>query len=119
MATKKITLTELRSLVKNIVKEEQSKKKRVIKEESENIELKFKKGYGYWDVTKYPYGGDFKRFTGDEIGILIKGNVKKGDEINVKLNNGREIVATANSVSNFDFDEVLNNAKTIGRKIIK
>lgn len=20
-----------------------------------------KQGYGYWDVTKYPYGGDFRR----------------------------------------------------------
>ena len=35
--TKKITLTELRSLVKNIVKEEQSKKKRVIKENKDDL----------------------------------------------------------------------------------
>jgi hypothetical protein len=37
MATKKITLTELRSLVKNIVKEEHSKKKRVIKESDNDL----------------------------------------------------------------------------------
>lgn len=24
-----------------------------------------KKGWGYWDVTHYPYGGCFRRFTED------------------------------------------------------
>lgn len=37
MATKKITLTELKSLVKNIVKEEQSKNKKVIKESKDDL----------------------------------------------------------------------------------
>jgi hypothetical protein len=36
MKTKKITLTELRSLVKNIIKEENTKNKRVIKENLDN-----------------------------------------------------------------------------------
>jgi hypothetical protein len=45
--TKKITLSELRSLVKNIIKEEQSKKKKVIKENKEDlIDFVVPKHYG-------------------------------------------------------------------------
>lgn len=49
MGTKKITLTELKSLVKNIVKEEQSKKKRVIKESWEGVD-------GDLETSLFEYG---------------------------------------------------------------
>ena len=48
-------------------------------------------GYGYWDVSRYPYGGDFRRLTEDTqveiIGepIRIKGNM----EVRVRFNDGR------------------------------
>lgn len=71
--------------------------KSFINENMENI-LRFKKGYGYWDVTYYPYGGDFKRFKGDETGQEIKGEVKKSNEIRVKLNDGRTIVVVKDAI---------------------
>jgi hypothetical protein len=49
MTTKKITLTELRSLVKNIIKEEQSKKKSVIKESWEGVD-------GDLETSLFEYG---------------------------------------------------------------
>lgn len=55
--------------------------------------VKFIKGFGYWDLTKYPYGGDFKRFKGDEEGVLIEGTRKLGDEIRVKLDDARVIIS--------------------------
>ena len=54
--------------------------------------MTFKKGYGYWDLTKYPYGGDFKRFADNTTGEEIKGTVNTGSEIRVKLNDGRIII---------------------------
>ena len=70
--------------------------------------LKFSKGHGYWDVTFYPYGGDFKRLAGNETGHLIRGTVKYDKrEIRVKLNNGNTIVIEANAVSNFSIDKLM------------
>ena len=83
-----------------------------------NEPLTFIKGWGYWDVSKYPYGGDFKRFLGTETGNLIKGTVKKGEEIRAKLSDGRTIVTSARSVSNCDFDDLLDKAKQIGRTVV-
>lgn len=60
--------------------------------------LTFKKGYGYWDVTKYPYGGDFKRFDGTEIGHEIAGPVKNQHQARVQLSDGRVIVADRDSI---------------------
>lgn len=89
-----------------------------IQEEQNSNELQFKPKYGYWDVTKYPYGGDFKKFDGTETGTLIKGTVKRGDEIRVQLSDGRTIVAPASSVGNMDFESVIDQAKAIGREIV-
>ena len=54
--------------------------------------VKFISGNGYWDVTKYPYGGDFKRMKGGEEGVIIEGTIKIGGEMRVKLDDGRIIV---------------------------
>ena len=56
--------------------------------------VKFVEGMGYWDLTKYPYGGDFRRFKGGEEGVLIEGTIKIGGEMKVKLDDGRIIIAT-------------------------
>lgn len=45
------------------------------------------KGWGYWDLTRYPYGGDFKRLTENTQAEII-GPGAKGDEIKVKFSNG-------------------------------
>ena len=95
----------------------QFKQSNEINEENENNNLQFIKGNGYWDLTKHPYGGDFKRFQGNETGHLVKGSVKKGDEIRVELDDGRIIVASANSVENIDFDELIDMADANGRTI--
>lgn len=60
--------------------------------------VKFKSGMGYWDVTKYPYGGDFKRLNGSEEGVIVSGTRKRGDEIRVKLNDGRTILVNYRAV---------------------
>ena len=68
----------------------------------EEIELNnpigFKRGWGYWDVTNYPYGGDFKRFDGSEVGTRIKGQVKLPREIRVLLSDNRTIVVKDEAV---------------------
>jgi hypothetical protein len=86
--------------------------------ESESPELQFKPKEGFWDVTKYVYGGHFDRFMGGETGKLIPGTVKKGDEIRVKLSDGRTVVCSARAVANVDFDTVLDLAKSNGRQIV-
>ena len=56
-------------------------------------DLTFKTGHGYWDVSRYPYGGDFKRFLDGQRGRLIDGPVKyEGRQVRVEMNDGREIV---------------------------
>jgi hypothetical protein len=88
MTTKKITLTELRSLVKNIVKEEQSKKKRVIKEEYDNFTLQnFIK-----ELKDGPYawpGGYPKYFVTKDGGVLSFDSAKemKNEIIDAMKNN--------------------------------
>ena len=70
--------------------------------------LKFSKGHGYYDVTFYPYGGDFKRMTGNETGHLIRGTVKYDKrEIRVQLTNGKTIVIESIAVSNFSYDKLI------------
>jgi hypothetical protein len=51
-----------------------------------------KSGWGYWDVSKYPYGGHFGRASKDTQCETIDGPVKYPDEKRVKLNDGRELV---------------------------
>ncbi len=60
--------------------------------------VKFREGHGYWDLTRYPYGGDFSRFKGGEEGTIVKGTRKRGDEIRVKLDDGREIITAYRSL---------------------
>lgn len=75
--------------------------KTTVNEGSEFLGIKVigRKGYGYWDVTQYPQGGDFKRFNGSETGVIVKGFVKNDvDEVRIKLDNGRTIVANQNYV---------------------
>jgi len=38
--------------------------------------VKLKDGYGYWDTTKYPLGGCFRRVVG-HLMVEITGNVPK------------------------------------------
>lgn len=81
-------------------------------------ELKFKPKEGFWDVTKYIYGGHFDRFMGGETGKLVLGTVKMGDEIRVQLSDGRTVVCKAGAVANLDFDTVLDLAKANGRTVV-
>jgi hypothetical protein len=82
-------------------------------------ELRFKKGYGYWDVTKYPYGGDFNRFDGNEIGVQVSGPVKLGNEIRVKLNDGRTIVVSKPGILNNSNDDELEGLDEMAGKNLK
>lgn len=70
--------------------------------------LYFEANYGYWDLTKYPYGGDFKRFDGTESGEFTDGLVKVAGEIRVKLSDGRIIITIAQAVRGLPFDAVCN-----------
>lgn len=63
--------------------------------------IKFKKGAGYWDVSKYPYGGDFKRFTGEEVGKLVEGKGKYPDEIKAQLDDGRMIICKEQFITEY------------------
>jgi hypothetical protein len=47
-----------------------------------------KQGYGYWDVTKYPYGGDFRRATEDRPIKEVLGGEIGSRESRVKLLDG-------------------------------
>jgi len=71
-------------------------------EELVSVETKigFQKGYGYWDVTTYPQGGDFHRFTGEEVGTLVKdGPVKREGEVRVQLDGGKVIVCKDEAIT--------------------
>ncbi len=46
------------------------------------------KGWGYWDVTRYPYGGDFKRAK-EEMPVEIIGEGTKPDEKKIQFADGR------------------------------
>lgn len=48
-------------------------------------------GWGYWDVTNYPRGGDFRRLTEDTPVELIADPVRiQGNmEVRVRFANGR------------------------------
>jgi hypothetical protein len=55
-------------------------------------EVVLAKGYGYYDLSKYSYGNDFKRFLEPTKGKFIKGTIKTGGQIRVLLDDGREII---------------------------
>lgn len=46
------------------------------------------KGTGYWRLTQYPYGGDFRRLTEQKAAFLIPGTVKTATQIRFKLEDG-------------------------------
>lgn len=48
------------------------------------------KGWGYWDVTQYPYGGCFRRPNEDTPVTIIEGQGKYADEKRVRFADGRE-----------------------------
>lgn len=79
--------------------------------------LKFKEKEGYWDLTYYPYGGDFKRFQSNQQGTFKKGTVKMGSDIRCVIgsgaNSGHEIICSAQAIKTMDgkkasFDKVLS-----------
>jgi len=44
-------------------------------------------GWGYWDLTHYPYGGDFHRLSMNTTAEII-GEGSNGTEVKVRLSNG-------------------------------
>ena len=72
-----------------------------------------KPGWGYWDVTRYPYGGDFHRSSGELTGKIIPGPVKRGDEVRMLLDDDRTIVISARGV-NEDFCKIIETARKTG-----
>ena len=81
---------------------------KVTKTPQHSILLKFVQGYGYWDVTKYPYGGDFKRFKENAQGTFEKGTVKNANEIRFKLSNNTIGVVAANAVKNHSYNKTIS-----------
>lgn len=79
------------------------------------MNIQFTKGYGYWDLTKHPYGGDFKRFTGEETGEMIKGETNTATEIKVKLNDSSIIITEATAVQEAEFLEILEIFEQINK----
>lgn len=67
--------------------------------------VKLKEGFGYWDLSKYKYGNDFKRFKGGEEGVFIKGTRKLGNELRIKLDDGREIITQIQSIDLPTYEE--------------
>lgn len=47
------------------------------------------KGWGYWDVTHYPYGGCFRRAV-EDTPVLIIGPGMKADDSEVCFPDGRK-----------------------------
>lgn len=81
-----------------------------------NIAVKGKKGFGYWDVTKYPYGGDFKRFGDNDTGIIIDGTIKSKFEVRIKLDDNRTIVANEDYVEKINGEPLVFENKLNERK---
>lgn len=81
------------------------------------MRVKGTQNWGYWDVTQYPYGGDFKRFTEDERGTIIDGPVKQPGEHRILLDDGRIIVAGTDAIDPLTLDELAND--TIGAEQFK
>jgi hypothetical protein len=56
-----------------------------------------KKGWGYWDMSHYPIGGDFKRTT-EEISVVIKKLISyKGNDY-IGIFNGEEIAFSSDCI---------------------
>lgn len=67
--------------------------------ESEFEYICIKAGYGYWDITVFPYGGDFKRapqasnlpFKMTDVKAITP-YIPKPHETEIELNNGKRFV---------------------------
>ena len=62
--------------------------------------IKLKKGFGYWDVTQYPYGGDFGRLKKDTTATVVDGMVKYPNrEVRATINkNGKKRTIVIDSI---------------------
>lgn len=58
------------------------------------------KGWGYWDVTSLPYGGNFRRSTQDtEVEIIEGGAVQYPKrEKRIKFDDGRQAVVETHAL---------------------
>ena len=68
-------------------------------------EVTLSKGYGYYDLSKYPYGNDFKRFVEPVKGKFTKGTIKVGGQIRVLLDDGREIITDKQAIDLPNYEE--------------
>jgi len=60
-----------------------------------------KKGWGYWDVTHYPYGGSFHRADQDMTGKVVSGPANlygKGMEYSVIWEDGKSAIIPARGI---------------------
>ncbi len=62
---------------------------------------KLTKGQGYWDVTHYPYGGCFRRATGEErVQVIKDGPVQLPTrEVRILFPDGRQAVIDKSAVT--------------------
>jgi hypothetical protein len=68
-------------------------------------EVSLAKGYGYYDLSKYSYGNDFKKLSEPTKGKFIKGTVKVAGQIRVLLDDGREIITDKQAIDLPTYDE--------------
>lgn len=82
--------------------------------------IKLKKGIGYWDVTQYPYGGDFQRLSKETIATVVDGMVKYPNrEVRATITvNGKTRTIVVSSIG---IKESVNEAETkdISKDLIK
>lgn len=83
--------------------------------------VELKKGYGYWDLTKHPYGGDFKRFKENVKGKFVQGTRKTGSQIVVLLDSGEKVVTDIQAINKTDYaakDRLYQKNKHLFRTIM-
>ena len=69
------------------------------------MKIRVKSGYGYWDITNFPYGGSFYRFKDNTIdAVEYKPYPAKPNEFQIKLESGRTIVVGRDAILD-DLDE--------------
>lgn len=56
-----------------------------------------RKGWGFWDLTRYPHGGDFHRFTEDTV-IEVLGTSHAKGYIDAVHADGRKISVHVNAL---------------------
>ena len=70
------------------------------------------KGNGYHDLTKYPYGGDFKRLKEDVEVEFAKGTVKVCGQIRCVIKDTNQLIITAyGAIKNENKQEIFNKNK--------